>query len=157
MLHETLFGDSDRDVANGALSLLLNQQLGSGGSRVVYRINGQPERVIKLESNPHLCQNIIEYELYGQWAETKEAKRWLAECFDSSYNGRALIQERLSIITDPNDPRLPAKIPRFLTDLKISNWGVSKDGQVKCCDYGVALLMQGNPWQLVKANWWNLD
>ena len=73
-----------------------------------------------------------------------------------SQHGRALIQERLEIIKSPNDKRLPEKIPRFFTDTKVTNWGIDEKGNVKCCDYGSVLLLQNNPWQLKKANWWEL-
>lgn len=135
------------------LDTFFGKKLGNGGSRSVFELYFDPTKVIKIEHGP-VVQNAIEYELWCQHSEVVEAKLWLAECHARSNTGQVLIQERLEIITSKNDKRLPAKIPSFLTDTKVTNWGVDAEGNVKCCDYGFVLMAQNRPWKLKKAKWW---
>lgn len=158
-IHDSIFGNANTDIVTGAMDALLTMRLGAGSARTVYAIGDDNENVLKIEHcdlGSPTFQNVIEFSIWSDFMHSPNDAKWLAKCVRMSGNGRALIQERLDIITDPYDPRLPKRIPRFFTDTKVSNWGVAKDGTVKCCDYGVSLLMQGNPWQLRKANWWAL-
>lgn len=158
-IQQSIFGNAQTDIVTGAMDALLTKRLGAGAARTVYAIGYEDAQVLKLEHadlGSPTFQNIIEFNIWCDFKFTKEGPRWLAECLRMSGNGRALIQERLEIITSVDDPRLPKKIPRFICDTKVTNWGVAADGQVKCCDYGMSLLMQGNPWQLRKAEWYEL-
>ena len=154
-IQENIFGNAKNDIVTGALDLLFVKRLGSGSARTVYELSGGTH-VIKLEhadSYQFMRQNIIEHSIWNDFQYTVEGPKWLAECGSISGNGRALMQEKLEIFTDINDERLPKRVPRFLTDMKINNWGIDSNGNVKCVDYGLILLMQGNPWQLRKVNW----
>ena len=68
---------------------------------------------------------------------TKEAKQWLAPCVSISPCGSVLIQRRTLPVTKA---QLPSKVPAWLTDFKLANWGML-DGKVVCHDYSNNLLM----------------
>jgi len=138
------------------VDVLVLDKVGTGGSRDVYLLNQDIEKVVKIERS-FSVQNTIEYELWCQFSETLEGKKWLARCYSRSDDGVSLVQERLEIIISTEDKRLPEKVPRFFTDLKVTNWGVDTKGNVKCCDYGSSILLQNNPWQLKKADWWEMS
>lgn len=147
--------DADIDVA--CKDMLIGKQIGSGTTREVFIYDPDPNRVIKACTGMTPDANIIEWNIWNDFAETDMGKDWLAECHSISHNGRLLVQERLDVITSAKDSRLPKKIPRFLTDTKVTNWGVDDKGRVKCFDYGLILIMQGNPWQMKKADWWEIE
>lgn len=142
--------------ANKTIINMLLQPIASGSQRKVFNMYYCDNKVIKVSQNSRL-QNSIEYDIWNSFCCTEEGKKWLAECFELSANHKVLIQERLSIINDVNDPRLPKQVPRCFTDLKVQNWGVAADGTVKCCDYGNTLLLQEQPWRLKKAEWWSYE
>lgn len=128
--------------------------LSSGGSRKVFVIRYSQKEVLKVATSA-VIQNVMEWDIWQSFSETEEGKLWLAECYNMSDDGKVLVQERLTILNDINDPRLPKKVPNFFTDLKVQNWGVDSQGRVKCCDYGTSLILQDEPWKLKKAMWWS--
>lgn len=142
------------EVAKSIIDAMLIHE-SSGLQRDVFSIRGDDSKVIKV-CNKDVAQNVIEYEVYASLSESKQRK-WMADCFYVSNSGITLIQEKLDIFTSLSDPRLPKKVPRCFTDLKIQNWGVNKDGHVKCCDYGIILLLQNKPWELKKAKFWKAE
>jgi len=145
------------DIAIALGETLCGEHLGKGHSRVVYDLyNSKTGKVVKISTDPAHIANTLEYSIWQDFKETKEAKKWLAACYFISSCGKILTQEKLKPITDINNPLLPTHIPRWITDRKIQNWGIDQDGNVKCCDYGVALLLQNGPWGLTKAEWWSL-
>lgn len=149
--------DYNTEEIQSAYSLLVGERIGYGHYRTVHELRICDDKVIKFaradNDSSNRC-NFIEYDLWDQYQYSENTKRWLAQCFEVNRGGNALIQEKLEIIQSKHDHRLPKRIPRFLTDTKVQNWGVDKEGNVKCCDYGTSLLLVNNPWQLTKAEWW---
>ena len=116
-------------------SLFLGQELGHGMSRSVY-VNAQdPTTVIKIEEGAKRFQNIREWETWKNYEYCKDVAKWLAPCVDISSCGLILIQKRV-------DPLLlekaPNKMPAFLTDFKLNNFGIYK-GKIVCSDYGILI------------------
>jgi len=146
----------DEMINDSMLQMFTTHKLGSGSTRSVYQLRENKNRVMKVCDEINADANVIEWNIWCDFCKTKEGKRWLAKCYYTTDNRRVMIQEKLTVITDKNDPRLPKKIPRFLTDTKVTNWGVDKKGRVKCLDYGLVLVAQKNPWKLKKAKWWEL-
>ena len=141
------FGNS---VTRDLLDICIGNKLGSGMSREVFEFGPDPSLVVKFETSGGCFQNVLEWETWLRVKDTKAAK-WFAPCVRVSEDGKVLLMQR----TNPFgwDAR-PNRMPRFFTDLKISNYGIL-NGQVVAHDYGVHLLMEeGMKCQLVKADWW---
>lgn len=150
---------NDRETNDLAIALAettLGPYLGSGTSRKVYLFyNEKSDMVIKIDMSHGHKSNVVEYSIWDDFSETKEGKRWLAKCFYMSSCGKVLAQQKLTPITSVDDSRLPKQIPTWMTDTKVQNWGVDKQGNVKCLDYANSLMLQNKPWHLKKAEWWS--
>lgn len=141
-----------------AFNLLCGKKIGSGMSRTVFECTLLPDCVVKVETDPQMFQNIIEWETWHT-VKNMNAAKWFAECGWISPNGRILIQER----TRPPAPNeFLLEIPIWFTDTKKSNWGMantnSGDKQVLVChDYGTSLMLQKGTTtkRLKKADWFD--
>lgn len=110
--------------------------LGEGMTRAVYDHPSQSNLVIKVENSSGYFQNVLEWETWLKFKDTKVSK-WLAPCHSISYSGTFLIMEK----TKPIPLRLvPKKLPFFLDDIKLDNLGIYK-GRVVCHDYGYLNLI----------------
>lgn len=128
------------------INLFLGEKLGEGSYREVYALRTDDTKVIKIERYARSFSNVHEWEV---WKNTypESWKRWLAPCHYISDSGTVLIQSRVTPVT-----KLPEKLPSFLTDIKLSNWG-KLNGRVVCCDYGNHKFFSDGFWKakLVKA------
>ena len=143
---EIMDGIVERDL----LSLILGDFLGGGIARNVYAFAPDPGRwVVKLENGAHSFQNILEWEHWNCHQYDPDVSRWLAPCRAISQRGLWLIQAR----TKPAETwHLPDQMPKFLTDLKPSNFGILEaSGQLVCHDYGLVVPRLGT--KLKKAKW----
>jgi hypothetical protein len=139
-----------------AFNLLCGDLIGRGMSRTVYECALLPDCVVKIETDPHRFQNVIEWETW-RMVESAAASRWFAECKWISPNGKVLVQER----TRPPAPlEFLEKVPVWFTDLKRTNWGMSKTNRedkqyLVCHDYGTSLMLQEgtSTKRLKKADW----
>lgn len=131
--------------------LMVGDKLGSGFFRNVYKLNHDPKTVVKFEDRDRSFANITEWDIWKNLSETKpELAKWLAPCVDISPCGTVLLQR---FTADVTLKELPAKVPAFFTDLKVTNWG-RLDGRIVCRDYGNhKLYVTGPSTRLVKANW----
>ena len=133
-----------------AFNLLCGESIGRGMSREVFECALLPEFVVKVETDPHRFQNVLEWETW-QRVSSLPASRWFAACKWISPNGRVLIQER----TRPARPHeLPKRMPIWFTDFKPANFGIvearMKGGRelkrgapfLVCHDYGVAHIVE---------------
>lgn len=148
------------DIHLEAFNLLCGEKIGGGMSRTVFECTLLPDCVVKVESDSHRFQNVMEWQTWQQ-VQWTPAARWFAECRWISPNGRVLIMER----TRPPGPGdLPEKVPMWATDLKAANWGMAKtknrDGSggrewLVCHDYGTSLALQEGTVtkRLKKADW----
>lgn len=142
----------NKKLATTIINTLLRTGPRGSHRQIFYCYYDNDNCVVKMCQNDTI-QNFMEYEIWSQFQYTDEGKKWLAQCPAMSQDGRVLVQERLSPLS-LGDSRLPDKIPNFFTDTKVQNWGVDKEGNVKCLDYGSSKLLQNKPWKLVKADWW---
>lgn len=93
-----------------------------------------PTFVLKICHTADVSANYYEYEVWRSVEMTKWS-RWFAPIVDISIDGRVLIQHRTQPLATT-----PTKIPEFLTDLKIVNWGLL-NGKPVCHDYATLNLM----------------
>lgn len=126
-------------TANDWLGMIAGERIGRGMYRDVYATTGT-EYVYKVETKDGCFCNVYEWEIWH--AASKEVKKWLAPCVDISSNGIVLVQKRVIPIR-----KLPPRIPHFLTDAKLSNWG-EYNGRPVCCDYGNHKLLTDGLWRL---------
>ena len=130
--------------------LMLGDVVGNGVARVVYRVKHRPDLVAKIETGSHSFQNIKEWEFFNYWRHAEEVRDWLAPCEDISPCGTVMLQRRT---TPVQHDQLPKKLPKFLTDQKVQNFGML-DGRLVCHDYGLVVVTADTA--LRKADWWGM-
>lgn len=133
--------------------LMLGKELGKGFSRRVYVNNLDKTQVIKYEDKGgHLHQNVMEWVAWTRAIDWyPDMARWLAPCFHLSDDGKYLIQAR---VTPVPIEKLPDRMPAWMNDFKIENFGRYK-GRIVCCDYGIIIstLMDRRPKGMQRAHW----
>lgn len=126
--------------------------IGRGHSRVVLTNPLHDDSVVKLEVKGCAYTNIAEYAMWT-YLQDMEVSKFLAPCLDIGHGGTVLVQKRTQPISRED---LPEKIPAFLTDLKLSNWGRLPDGRVVCHDYASAfphVIQREATMKMKKAKW----
>lgn len=114
--------------------------LGKGSVRRVYAMKGHPSFVLKHETHEEgTFQNVAEWLLWNNARYMEEGRRWLAPCAAISPDGTVLIQKRTRPITLEERPE---RIPIWMTDPKLANWG-RYEGRPVMHDYGLTLLTNG--------------
>lgn len=134
------------------INLLVGKKLGSGSYREVFENMQDADEVLKIETGARCFSNIHEYNMWMIVAGDPELSKWFAPCVDISPSGQILVMKRTKpVMID----ELPKKIPNFLTDTKVQNWGRYKK-RIVCHDYGnhLAISKGINNWKLKKAEWW---
>lgn len=122
------------------IDLLCGEQIGEGMSRAVFECRLNPKWVVKIEGDKNNnFQNVMEYKVWQDTESYKEGAKWLAPCIRISSLGSILIQERTEPVRYSD---VPEKIPHFLTDQKLSNYGML-NGKFVCHDYGSFILTNG--------------
>ena len=112
------------------IDLICGDLIGEGSTRKTFECFINHSYVIKIEKSG-CSQNVREYQNWSDYQYTDGVSEWLAPCHSLSRNGRVLIQRRCEPIAKS---QLPEKLPKFLTDLKVENFGML-DGRIVCCDY----------------------
>ena len=135
---------------NELFAIACGKKLGQGFARSVYVLSANDDYVIKVETRAQSFQNVSEWETWSWVKEHPALAKWFAPCTDISPSGAFLVKRRVT----PLRPReRPKKLPAFLCDLKIENFGLYK-GRVVCCDYGtVHSAIRDVPRKLVEATW----
>tara|TARA_B100001079_G_scaffold54245_1_gene45265 strand:- start:2836 stop:3285 length:450 start_codon:yes stop_codon:yes gene_type:complete len=128
--------DWPQTITADFIGLFCGDHIAGGVGRQVYEYALDASKVIKVETAARSFQNVMEWETWGDLADTEHAK-WLAPCRYISECGIVLIQDRVTPMR-PNHKR--RKLPEWLTDLTTDNYGVIGD-QVVACDYGLNLLI----------------
>ena len=147
-------------VLEDAFGVLCGKWIGGGAYRQVYTCSINDNFVVKVEEREvNNFKNVEEFELYqtalGKKKEQNEPfyEEWLAPCVFLSKNGRILVQYKTKT---PDLKNYPEKIPVWLCDAKIQNYGMFK-GRLVCHDYGNNFIRdRGFCKKLKKANWWVL-
>lgn len=136
------------EVCLDAFNLLCGKLLGEGIHRKVFACKLRPDLVVKVEEDDYrYFANVLEQKFWDDNREYKPVAKWLAPCEYLSPDGRLLLQRR---VEPAREKDLPDKMPSFLTDLKVSNFGWL-DGRLVCTDYAITIP---NPSiRLRKADW----
>ena len=126
----------EQDIITDLVTSFVGKYIGSGSYRDVYEYNFNDDYVIKLEKD-NTEQNISEYILWQEInslnGDLRWVKDWFAPVLWCSPNGKILVMEKTKI----NDKKAkPEKIPIFLSDVKIHNFGWIGNKYV-CHDYGM--------------------
>ena len=141
-----------------SFNLLCGEKIGYGMSREVFECALLPGYVVKVETEHHRFQNIMEWQT---WESVKHApaSRWFAECRWISPNGKILIQERTR---PPGPSEFLERVPIWFTDLKRTNWGMADTNKANkrflvCHDYGTGLMLQDGTTtrRTKKAEWYD--
>ena len=137
-------------------SMMIGKELGDGVARRVFEyVPNASDTVIKIEDGAGSFQNVLEWTIWTDLAETAWGKRWLAPCIRISPCGVYLMQWR----TQPPGPtfKWPKKLPWVFTDRKKQNFGIFK-GRLVCHDYGTLGIgfTKGAPLgRMSAAEWWD--
>lgn len=134
-----------------AFNMLCGDFIGAGIHRKVYACKLRPELVVKVESEVDYRNfaNVKEMQFWNDNEHHKAVSKWLAPCEYLSPDGRILLQRRVKPV-DPTD-KLPAKLPKFITDRKYKNFGWF-EGRLVACDYGLHVTTA--PLALTKSEFW---
>lgn len=123
-------------------------ELGSGQYRIVYGLRHLPDLVVKVEKEEGCFHNIREWDTWQTVQYQKTRAQWLAPCVAISPCGLFLLQKRTTPVTLKE---LPEKVPAFLTDRKVGNFG-RIDRRIVCHDYAFTIVDLSV--RMVKAKWW---
>lgn len=136
-----------RVVSMDIIDTLCGDKIGRGMSREVYECRIDPSYVVKIEIEAGSFQNIIEHGFWHDNSDNKLVSKWLAPCGWISANGAVLLQKKVSPI---RKEELPKKVPEFLTDIQLKNYGIL-NGKFVCFDYGLTIPRVSL--KLKKATW----
>lgn len=140
---------SDAATFEDAFNLLCGDWIGAGVDRTVYECALIHGWVVKVENKTNrYFANPLECKFWNDHAYYKPVADWLAPCGNMSPDGRILLQKRVDPI--PLDYVMPDKLPKFLTDLKRSNFGLL-NGRLVCVDY--SRVIPSPSLRLRKVNW----
>ena len=140
---------SIEDKYENALGVLCGEKLGFGMDRDVYVCRLDEDYVVKVErDNSSYDQNIIEYRIWTDLQGKPDLQKYFAPCKYLSGNGKILIQKRTEPIRMSD---IPDKLPMFLNDMKLENYGIL-DGKFVCHDYGYIDLTVGWTKRLKKTD-----
>lgn len=148
-------------VKDEMVRFMCGKELGRGISRTVFEYAFDPKFVLKIEHNQHRNQNASEYIFWDHICDLPKAQKqivqpWFARVAWCSSTNSILMQERTQPVTlDELRANVP-KVPMFLSDLKVGNWGRIGKRYV-CHDYGTALIAEHGLYagaKLRRADWW---
>lgn len=143
--------ENDWFLLSDFTDFFVGAMIAEGNSRSVFEFRLNPKLVIKIDRSSHF-DNIAEWDIWhGMKDKHHEAARFLAPCVNISSCGRVMLQERTKPI---NREQLPDKIPSFLEDYKIQNWGLIGKRPV-CHDYANHKLFANANTDLVNVEWWS--
>ena len=129
--------------SDNKFKVLMDEVIGSGTSRKVYSIKGTPDFVIKESQNPLVNQ--LEEEFF-QKSKNVNVDRYLGTIDSISETGKYLVMEFLSDIAESE---ITLQCPKEVTDMKLSNFGKNKNGDIKMRDFG--LQNQSDPSGEIKS------
>lgn len=125
-------------VHKSAYKLLCGKKLGDGFNRNVYECNIMEDWVVKIErSDSDDFANVRERAFWREYEGDKTISKWLAPCGDISNDGRIMLQRKVQPL--PKGYVVPRTLPEFLTDVKLSNFGLL-DGKLVCVDYADVVI-----------------
>lgn len=143
----SMLSDAGDAVRNEFIDLFCGDKLGAGIHRTVFAHRMDPKLVIKVETSAHTFANIHEWQVWDEIGNDPKNRVWFAPCRWISHSGSVLIQDRTTPIK-----KLPAELPNFLTDIKLSNYGRLR-GKIVAHDYGYTRLIERgfSGWRMAKV------
>lgn len=136
-------------AAKSILECFMGPMIGSGVSRRVFSCKADPSLVIKIGGGFD-TQNAVEAAVWDRFSENNRVNKWLAPIVARSADLRVIVQKRTKPVIKP-----PTKIPDFLGDLKVQNFGML-DGRLVAHDYGLGIFIDNNsPIEMVAPKWWD--
>lgn len=142
----------DIKVFEESFNLLCGKLIGSGASRKVFNCKLNDQWVVKVEDAEYRTfQNVYEMRFWDENLYNEKVSKWLAPCKFLSPDGRILIQEKCQ---PARIEEFPEKLPSFMTDLKISNFGIYKNNLV-LVDYGIILQQTSTKLKNIKEELYN--
>lgn len=134
---------------------ICGKHIASGAFRSVFDYNLDDKYVVKIEPSNTNC-NIVEYmiwdEVKGLCNNLEWVKKWFAPVKWISPNGKILVMRKTTESHKRHKKKLPEKVPEFLWDIKLDNFGWIGNDFV-CHDYGQFYNMIHYPKKMVKAKW----
>ena len=147
--------DYNKAFLTDSVRFLLGELLGEGISREVYVYAGNPDWVVKVEVHAtSRFQNVMEYNFYQEIRWQKDLVKWIAPCERISPHGNWLLQRRTMPVTLAELKRAHPRVPVWLTDTKVGNWGRNAKGRIVCHDYGTHNAAGCMSKAMKKAGWW---
>lgn len=159
MLKRTLYADWDTydggwldydkltaPMAKEILEAVVGPMIANGTSRSVFSCKYDSNVVLKFQKS-YGQQNAMEAHVWERYRNDPRVSRWLAPIYSRSSNNRVIVQAR----TMPLVSR-PRKLPAFLNDHKVQNYGIL-NGRVVCHDYGIISLVGST--KLEPVQWWD--
>lgn len=145
-------------VVTDIITSLCGKHISEGSFRSVYEYSLDNNYVVKLENNNSNC-NTVEYMIWQEVQclcnELEWVKNWFAPVKWISPNGRVLLMKKTKDAEKPpKGLKIPEKIPSFLWDIKLENFGWIGKNFV-CHDYGQFYNMIHYPKKMKKINWQN--
>lgn len=126
------------DLALDFVQSLCGEWIGGGIHRETFAYNLDPKYVIKVETE-NTGDNLNEWQIWnevqGLTGDLAFVKDWLAPVKWISPNGRLLVMKRTTPHNWEGKKKLPEKVPAFLWDVKIDNFGWVGN-KFMCHDYG---------------------
>lgn len=114
-------------------SLFLDEIVGRGESRTVYKTELLPGWVLKVDRE-NSWDNIKELNFWTAVKETPEVAKWFAPCKWASCYGHILMQKECTPINSKNEKYIPDLAPDIFDDIHRNNFGfIGK--QFVCFDY----------------------
>lgn len=131
MNHDEILSNLPGVIAREVFDVLCGEWLGGGLYRGVYACAPNPDLVVKIETRARAFSNVLEWDAWNEWRDEESVAKWLAPCHSISACGAVLLMKR----TQPMKlNEMPKRLPKFLTDTKVSNYG-ELGGRVVCHDY----------------------
>ena len=121
-------------IASDMFALMCGEYLGGGCGREVYVSLLDPNFVIKIETGTGRFQNAMEWRFWEENRGAPDFAKWLAPCISISPCGNILVQKRTAPLRRLEMKKY-GRLPKFLTDVKMSNFGIL-GGKLVCHDYG---------------------
>ena len=137
-------------TARDLFNLMSGPRLGGGVSRVVHEAMLNDKYVLKFEYGSTF-QNVMEWEIWSAVEKDdspNSARNWLAPCQSISPNGLILVQRKTIPL---RQSELPEKIPSWMCDPKVGNWGLL-DGKPVLHDYGYTHFLGTHTLNRLKKN-----
>ncbi|MCK6868556.1 hypothetical protein L8R18_08200 [Enterobacter kobei] len=128
---------------------LKGDKIGSGQSRSVWKINGHEDYILKesFEGKERINENEAKYYYLAKTEGLTKVIICLAEIHSISETGKYIVMEALDTTTSLTGKI--CNIPAEIADKHQKNFG-TKNGQIKCLDYGGAVVEGGISGKIIK-------